>query len=232
MFPSLRPLDVEFMKALHEKVNIVPVLAKADTLTPSEVKKKKMKAGEKTVINTFKSYKAKQSWLHLFHTPVPLQIREEIEQYGIKIYQFPDCDSDEDEEFKQQDLELKVRLGEVSIWWPKMSPFLLFLAVSYRYFVHNVDFWSPKIFDLRWSFLSLFKRKHFFFCSSLQESIPFAVIGSNTVVEAKGKRVRGRLYPWGIVEGWSIKYRSNGNLNSKSHHWHSSCMFLCLTSFF
>ncbi|KAI1894013.1 hypothetical protein AGOR_G00129620 [Albula goreensis] len=106
---GLRPLDVEFMKALHEKVNIVPVLAKADTLTPSEVKKKKLK------------------------------IREEIEQYGIKIYQFPDCDSDEDEEFKQQDQELK-------------------------------------------------------------ESIPFAVIGSNTVVEAKGKRVRGRLYPWGIVE--------------------------------
>ncbi|XP_060731535.1 septin 4b isoform X1 [Tachysurus vachellii] len=106
---GLRPLDVEFMKALHEKVNIVPVLAKADTLTPSEVKKKKIK------------------------------IREEIEQFGIKIYQFPDCDSDEDEEFKQQDQELK-------------------------------------------------------------DSIPFAVIGSNTVVEAKGKRVRGRLYPWGIVE--------------------------------
>ncbi|XP_062328571.1 septin 4b isoform X3 [Osmerus eperlanus] len=106
---GLRPLDVEFMKALHEKVNIVPILAKADTLTPTEVKKKKMK------------------------------IREEIEQYGIKIYQFPDCDSDEDEDFKQQDQELK-------------------------------------------------------------DSIPFAVIGSNTVVEAKGKRVRGRLYPWGIVE--------------------------------
>lgn len=40
---------------------------------------------------------------------VSLQIREEIEQYGIKIYQFPDCDSDEDEDFKQQDTELKVR---------------------------------------------------------------------------------------------------------------------------
>lgn len=37
-----------------------------------------------------------------------LQIREEIEQYGIKIYQFPDCDSDEDEDFKQQDHALKV----------------------------------------------------------------------------------------------------------------------------
>ncbi|XP_056296912.1 septin 4b isoform X2 [Pseudoliparis swirei] len=106
---GLRPLDVEFMKALHEKVNIVPILAKADTLTPTEVKKKKIK------------------------------IREEIEQYGIKVYQFPDCDSDEDEDFKQQDHQLK-------------------------------------------------------------ESIPFAVIGSNTVVEARGKRVRGRLYPWGIVE--------------------------------
>lgn len=36
------------------------------------------------------------------------QLREEIEKQGIKIYQFPDCDSDEDEEFKRQDKELKV----------------------------------------------------------------------------------------------------------------------------
>ncbi|XP_072445565.1 septin-5-like isoform X3 [Chiloscyllium punctatum] len=106
---GLRPLDVEFMKAVHNKVNIVPLLAKADTLTPAEVSKMKPK------------------------------IREEIKFYGIKIYQFPECDSDEDEEFKQQDQELK-------------------------------------------------------------DSIPFTVIGSNTVVEAKGRRVRGRLYPWGIVE--------------------------------
>ncbi|XP_009887172.1 PREDICTED: septin-4 [Charadrius vociferus] len=106
---GLRPLDVEFMRALHQRVNIVPVLAKADTLTPIEVERMKNK------------------------------IREEIDHYGIRIYQFPECDSDEDEEFKLQDQALK-------------------------------------------------------------ESIPFAVIGSNTVVEAKGRRVRGRLYPWGIVE--------------------------------
>ena len=31
--------------------------------------------------------------------------------------------------------------------------------------------------------------------------MPFAVVGSNTVVEVGGKKVRGRLYPWGIVEG-------------------------------
>nr|KAF6417088.1 hypothetical protein HJG59_016295 [Molossus molossus] len=106
---GLRPLDVEFMRALHQRVNIVPILAKADTLTPPEVERKKRK------------------------------IREEIEHFGIKVYQFPDCDSDEDEDFKLQDQALK-------------------------------------------------------------ESIPFAVIGSNTVVEARGRRVRGRLYPWGIVE--------------------------------
>lgn len=31
------------MKALHQRVNIVPILAKADTLTPSEVDRKKCK---------------------------------------------------------------------------------------------------------------------------------------------------------------------------------------------
>lgn len=52
--------------------------------------------------------------IHMYHrrylTIVSLQMREEIELCGIKIYQFPDCDSDEDEEFKQQDLALKVRV--------------------------------------------------------------------------------------------------------------------------
>ncbi|XP_070573259.1 septin-5-like isoform X2 [Ptychodera flava] len=106
---GLRPIDVEFMKQLHEKVNIVPVIAKADCLTPAEV-----------------------------HT-LKRRVLDDLDAQGIKIYEFPDCDSDEDDEFKQQDNELKA-------------------------------------------------------------SIPFAVIGSNTIVEANGKRVRGRLYPWGIVE--------------------------------
>lgn len=36
-FPtSLKPLDVQFMKAIHNKVNVVPVIAKADTLTLKE----------------------------------------------------------------------------------------------------------------------------------------------------------------------------------------------------
>lgn len=35
-FLSLRPLDVEFMRRLSKVVNIVPVIAKADTLTLEE----------------------------------------------------------------------------------------------------------------------------------------------------------------------------------------------------
>ncbi|XP_035217155.1 septin-2-like isoform X3 [Stegodyphus dumicola] len=106
---GLRQLDVEFMKRLHQKVNVVPVIAKADTLTPAEVRKLKDK------------------------------ILREVDENQIKIYQLPECDSDEDEEFKQQDRELK-------------------------------------------------------------DSVPFAVIGSTQIVEINGRKVRGRLYPWGIVE--------------------------------
>ena len=34
---SLKPLDIACMKALDRKVNIVPVIAKADTLTRNEL---------------------------------------------------------------------------------------------------------------------------------------------------------------------------------------------------
>ncbi|KAI8749372.1 septin-5 [Biomphalaria glabrata] len=106
---GLRQIDIETMKKLHHKVNIVPLLAKADILTKEELRRMKNR------------------------------ILEEIEENHIQIYEFPDCDSDEDEDFKQQDRELKA-------------------------------------------------------------SIPFAVVGCNTVVEAGGKKIRGRAYPWGIVE--------------------------------
>ncbi|KAI8359911.1 Septin-domain-containing protein [Choanephora cucurbitarum] len=34
---ALRPLDIEFMRRLHTRVNLIPVIAKADTLTEEEV---------------------------------------------------------------------------------------------------------------------------------------------------------------------------------------------------
>jgi len=39
----LKPIDIKFMKSLHHKVNIVPVIAKADMLTQAELKKLKKK---------------------------------------------------------------------------------------------------------------------------------------------------------------------------------------------
>ncbi|XP_053120080.1 septin-1 isoform X2 [Hemicordylus capensis] len=74
---GLRPLDIAFLHAIHDKVNIMPVIGKADSLTPTEVQHKKEK------------------------------IRRELVENGINIYEFPDCDSDEDEEFKAQDAAMK-----------------------------------------------------------------------------------------------------------------------------
>jgi len=106
---GLKPLDIEFMKQLHNKVNIVPVIAKADVLTKKEVQRLKQR------------------------------VLSEIAENGIKIYPLPECDSDEDEEYKEQVRQLK-------------------------------------------------------------QAIPFAVCGSNTTLEVRGRKVRGRLYPWGVVE--------------------------------
>ncbi len=65
------------MRRLQYKVNLVPVIAKADCLTAAEVKRLKER------------------------------INSEIEAEDIEIYQFPDCDSDEDDDFKSQDSALK-----------------------------------------------------------------------------------------------------------------------------
>uniref|UniRef100_A0A2M4AG18 Septin n=1 Tax=Anopheles triannulatus TaxID=58253 RepID=A0A2M4AG18_9DIPT len=106
---GLRQLDIDLIRRLHKKVNIIIVIAKADTLTTSEIKELKVR------------------------------IMADIEQNGIQTYRFPDCDSDEDEEFKQQDRDLK-------------------------------------------------------------KSLPFAVVGSNIVLEVAGRKIRGRQYPWGVVD--------------------------------
>ncbi|XP_061558205.1 septin-4-like isoform X6 [Phycodurus eques] len=35
---------------------------------------------------------------------------------------------------------------------------------------------------------------------AVQDSVPFAVIGSNVLAESRGRRVKGRTYPWGVAE--------------------------------
>jgi len=74
---GLRQIDLEFLRRLQYKVNLIPIIAKADCLTVSELKRLKER------------------------------INAEIEENDIEIYQFPDCDSDEVDEFKGQDIVLK-----------------------------------------------------------------------------------------------------------------------------
>ncbi len=36
--------------------------------------------------------------------------------------------------------------------------------------------------------------------------MPFAVVGSNTVVDSGGRKMRGRVYPWGVVEVENLEH--------------------------
>ena len=57
----------------------------------------------------------------LFFLFCKLQVLDEISEHGIRIYQLPDADSDEDEEFKEQTRVLKA----------SFTPNLLFCCSSF-----------------------------------------------------------------------------------------------------
>ena len=103
---GLKPIDIEFMRRLHDKVNIIPLIAKADTLTPEE----------------------REDFKH--------EILREIEMHKINIYEFPDFDDEEENRVNKK----------------------------------------------------------------IKDQVPFAVIGSNCVLQIGDKRIRARQYPWGIAE--------------------------------
>ncbi|KAI2799621.1 hypothetical protein RDWZM_009685 [Blomia tropicalis] len=112
---GLSQLDVQFLKRLCSKINIVPIIAKADSLTPNEMAQLKKK------------------------------VLREFEENGITIFKIPECDSDEDELYRIKDKEIR-------------------------------------------------------------ESIPFAIIGSTTSIDLSGRRIRGREYPWGVVDIQDERY--------------------------
>ncbi|XP_022253618.1 septin-1-like isoform X2 [Limulus polyphemus] len=169
---GLKPLDIEFMKQLHSKVNIVPVIAKADALTKKEVMKLKRRVGHSVPADVLTKKEVMKLKRRVGHSvpadvltkkevmklkrrvghSVPAdvltkkevmklkrRVMQEIEENGIKIYPLPDCDSDEDEDYKEQVRQLK-------------------------------------------------------------EAVPFAVSSTTQTLDVKGRKVRGRLYPWGVVE--------------------------------
>lgn len=106
---SLKPLDIVVMKKLHKKVNLIPVIAKADTLTEEEVE-------------AFKR-----------------RIHDDIKYQQIEIFEPPRYDNDDEETVAENE--------------------------------------------------------------EIMSKVPFAVVGSTeTVKTADGRQVRGRSYPWGVIE--------------------------------
>ncbi|RHZ69903.1 hypothetical protein CDV55_106905 [Aspergillus turcosus] len=106
---SLKPLDIEVMRRLHTKVNLIPVIAKADTLTDEE-------------ISLFKQ-----------------RILADIQHHSIQIFEGPRYELDDEETIAEN--------------------------------------------------------------QEIMSKVPFAVVGANTeVTTADGRKVRGRSYPWGVIE--------------------------------
>ncbi|KAF2846146.1 Septin [Plenodomus tracheiphilus IPT5] len=106
---GLRELDIELMKRLSPRVNVIPVIGKADSLTPAELAESKK------------------------------LVMEDIEHYRIPVYNFPYDIEEDDEDTVEENAELRGLM-------------------------------------------------------------PFAIVGSEDIVEVNGRRVRARQYPWGIVE--------------------------------
>ncbi|GAA5891205.1 hypothetical protein JCM8208_002540 [Rhodotorula glutinis] len=74
---ALRELDIELMRRLSPRVNVIPVIGKSDTLTPSE-------------LQDFKR-----------------RVMEDIEHYSIPVYNFPYDVEEDDEETIQDNSELR-----------------------------------------------------------------------------------------------------------------------------
>lgn len=97
------------MKRLAPRVNVIPVIGRADSLTPAELAESKK------------------------------LVMEDIEHYRIPVYNFPYDIEEDDEDTVEENAELRGLM-------------------------------------------------------------PFAIVGSEEVVEIGGRKVRARQYPWGVVE--------------------------------
>ncbi|KND87734.1 Septin spn3, partial [Tolypocladium ophioglossoides CBS 100239] len=106
---GLRELDIELMKRLAPRVNVIPVIGRADSLTPAELAESKK------------------------------LVMEDIEHYRIPVYNFPYDIEEDDEDTVEENAELRGLM-------------------------------------------------------------PFAIVGSEDIVEIGGRKVRARQYPWGVVE--------------------------------
>ncbi|KAG5352585.1 hypothetical protein C0989_001619 [Termitomyces sp. Mn162] len=77
---ALKEMDIELMRRLSPRANVIPVIGRSDSLTPSELK-------------AFKT-----------------RIMEDIKHYNIPIYNFPYDEEEDDQETIQENMELRALL--------------------------------------------------------------------------------------------------------------------------
>ncbi|KAK4057047.1 Cell division control protein 11 [Microbotryomycetes sp. JL221] len=77
---ALRELDIELMRRLSPRVNVIPVIGKSDTLTPQELRDFKRR------------------------------VMEDVEHYNIPVYNFPYDVEEDDEETIQDNSELRAMM--------------------------------------------------------------------------------------------------------------------------
>lgn len=117
------------MKRLSPRVNVIPVIGKADSLTPAELAESKR------------------------------LVMEDIEHYRIPVYNFPYDMEEDDEDTVEENGELR-------------------------------------------------------------SLMPFAIVGSEDIMDIGGRRVRARQYPWGFVEVDNPKHSDFLAIRSALLHSH------------
>jgi cell division control protein 12 len=91
----LSALDIQAMKELGTRVNLIPVIAKADTLMPAEIQEFK----QRVILHLI----TKGDVSHFVY-----QIRDCIQVHGIQIYQSPIDDEDEELARIQQSIQVRI----------------------------------------------------------------------------------------------------------------------------
>ena len=122
---ALKPIDIVVLKKLSEFVNVVPVIAKSDSLTLEERA-------------AFKE-----------------RIKEEFKFHNLRMYPYENEEDDADE-------------------------------VAHKNHINVRQYWTKALEIV---------------ADTLQDLIPFAVIGSERTVVVNGQNVRGRQTKWGVING-------------------------------
>ncbi|XP_056273312.1 septin-7-like [Pseudoliparis swirei] len=209
---SLKPLDIEFMKRLHDKVNIIPLIAKADTLTPEECQLLKP-----LDIEFMKRLHDKVNIIPLIAkadtlTPEECQLLKPLDIEFMKrlhdkvniiplIAKADTLTPEECQLLKPLDIEFMKRLHDKVNIIPLIAKADTLTPEECQLFkkqiMKDIQKQQIKIYD----FPDTEDDEHNKLIRRIKEKMPLAVVGINVVIEVNGKKVRGCQYPWGVAEG-------------------------------